>query len=343
MNIELILIAVLFGVIGFSASYYLNGYLYNAFRNNKMYDPIVSRSSHKEKATRSGGMALFFTFCVCYGLGKGVYSMSVDLYALIAFIFIALTGMADDFFSIKYREKFFLQVFAAIVLLQSGIYIDSFHGIFCLYEIPVLASYLITVFVFIVVVNAFNLIDGIDGLAALLSIKFFVLIGGIIAVSSAEMNLVVPSIVGGVTGFLFFNFNPLKKVFLGDTGALLLGSVIAFFIFYILDQDSYIITDSLISRPLLVVLLIIYPLADTLRASLIRMYKGKSPFLADRVHLHHRLIDKGMSHWGASTIILIMSISVVIIGFVLSSFFSLTICCLIILAYLTGLYYLFFN
>ena len=343
MNIELVLIVVLFGFIGFSVSYYLNGYLYNAFKSNKMYDPIVSRSSHKEKATRSGGMALFFTFCVCYGLGKGVYSMSVDLYALIAFIFIALTGMADDFFSIKYREKFFLQVFAAIVLLQSGIYIDSFHGIFGLYEIPILASYLITIFVFIVVVNAFNLIDGIDGLAALLSIKFFVLIGGIIAVSSAEMNLVVPSIVGAVTGFLFFNFNPLKKVFLGDTGALLLGSVIAFFIFYILDQDSYIITDSLISRPLLVVLLIIYPLADTLRASLIRMYKGQSPFLADRVHLHHRLIDKGISHWGASTIILIMSVSVVIIGFVLSSFFSLTICCLIILAYLTGLYYLFFN
>ena len=308
-----------------------------------MYDPIVSRSSHKEKATRSGGMALFFAFCVCYGLGKGVYSMSVDLYALIAFIFIALTGMADDLFTIKYREKFFLQLFAAIVLLQSGIYIDSFHGIFGLYEIPLLASYLITVFVFIVIVNAFNLIDGIYGLAALLSIKFFVLIGGIIAVSSAEMNLVVPSIVGAVTGFLFFNFNPSKKVFLGDTGALLLGSVIAFFIFYILDNDSYIITDSLISRPLLVVLLIIYPLADTLRASLIRMYKGQSPFLADRVHLHHRLIDKGMSHWGASTIILIMSTSVVILGFVLSSFFSLTICCLLILAYLAGLYYLFFN
>ena len=308
-----------------------------------MFDPIVSRSSHKEKATRSGGMALFFTFCVCYGLGKGVYSMSVDLYALIAFIFIALTGLADDFFSIKYREKFFLQVFAAIVLLQSENYIDSFHGIFGLYEIPLLASYLITIFVFIVVVNAFNLIDGIDGLAALLSVKFFVLIGGIIAVSSAEMNLVVPSIVGSVTGFLYFNFNPSKKVFLGDTGALLLGSMIAFFIFYILDKDSYIITDSLISRPLLVILLIIYPLADTLRASLIRMYKGQSPFLADRVHLHHRLIDKGISHWGASTIILIMSVSVVIIGFVLSSFFSLTICCLLILAYLTTLYYMFFN
>ena len=90
--------------------------------------------------------------------------MSIDLYALISFIFIALTGMADDFFSIKYREKFFLQVFAAIVLIQSGIYINSFHGIFGIFEIPVWASYIISVFVFIVIVNAFNLIDGIDGL-----------------------------------------------------------------------------------------------------------------------------------------------------------------------------------
>jgi len=309
-----------------------------------MYDPIVSRSSHNEKATRSGGMALFFTFCICYGFGKAVYSMSVDLYALIAWIFIALTGMADDFFSIKYREKFFLQVFAAIIMLQSGIYIDSFHGVFGINEIPIWASYIVSIFIFIVVVNAFNLIDGIDGLSALLSIKFFLLVAGIITISSKEMSLVIPSIVGSITGFLFFNFNPVKKVFLGDTGALLLGSVIAFFIFYILNSDNYIITDDFISRPLIVILLIIYPLADTLRASLIRMYKGKSPFLADRVHLHHRLIDKGYNHWGASTLILGLSITVVMVGvFASSLIMSLTVCSLIVLIYLVVLYYIFFN
>ena len=343
MNFELILLELLFALIGLSASYYLNGYLYAAFKSNKMYDPIVSRSSHNEKATRSGGMALFFTFCICYGLGKAIYSMSVDLYALIAFIFIALTGMADDFFSIKYREKFFLQVFAAIVLLQSGVYIDSFHGVFGIYEIPIWASYIVSVFVFIVIVNAFNLIDGIDGLSALLSIKFFLLTGGIITIASKEMYLVIPSVVGAIAGFLFFNFNPSKKVFLGDTGALLLGSLITFFIFYILDSENYIITDDFISRPLMVVLLIIYPLADTLRASLIRMYKGRSPFLADRVHLHHRLIDKGLSHYGASTLILMLSISVLLLGFLLSSLFSLSICSMLIFVYLTIVYYVFFN
>tara|TARA_B100001093_G_scaffold122480_1_gene115198 strand:- start:3790 stop:4809 length:1020 start_codon:yes stop_codon:yes gene_type:complete len=338
-----ILLEILFLVIGFSGSYYLNGYLYATFKKNKMYDPIVTRSSHREKATRSGGMALFFTFCICYGLGKAVYSMSIDQYALIAFIFIALTGMADDFFSIKYREKFFLQVFAAIVLIQSGIYINSFHGVFGIFEIPIWASYIISVFVFIVIVNAFNLIDGIDGLSALLSIKFFVLIGTLITITSNEMYLVIPSVVGAITGFLIFNFNPYKKVFLGDTGALLLGSLIAFFIFYILDKNTYIITDDLISRPLMVILLIIYPLSDTLRASVIRMYKGQSPFVADRVHLHHRLLDKGMSHWYASLSILIMSMSIIFMGFILSSFFGLTFTCLLLLFYMTVLYYLFFN
>ena len=343
MNTEIVLLEILFLIIGFSGSYFLNGYLYVTFKQNKMYDPIVSRSSHREKATRSGGMALFFTFCICYGLGKAVYSMSIDLYALISFIFIALTGMADDFFSIKYREKFFLQVFAAIVLIQSGIYINSFHGIFGIFEIPVWASYIISVFVFIVIVNAFNLIDGIDGLSALLSIKFFVLIGALITITSNDMYLVIPSVIGAITGFLFFNFNPAKKVFLGDTGALLLGSIIAFFVFYILDNDTYVITDDLISRPLMIILLIIYPLTDTLRASIIRMYKGRSPFVADRVHLHHRLIDKGMSHWGASLSILIMSISIIFLGFVFSSFFSLALSCLLIFFYMIGLFYLFFN
>ena len=157
------------------------------------------------------------------------------------------------------------------------------------------------------------------------------------------MYLVIPSVVGAIAGFLFFNFNPSKKVFLGDTGALLLGSVIAFFIFYILDSENYIITDDFISRPLMVILLIIYPLADTLRASLIRMYKGRSPFLADRVHLHHRLIDKGLSHYGASTLILMLSISVLLLGFLLSSLFSLSICSMLIFVYLTIVYYVFFN
>ena len=333
----------IFFFVSLGMSLYLNGYLNKSFNLNKMFDPITERSSHRINATRSGGLAMFFTLCLCYGIGKATALIDINLYALLCFCLIALIGVGDDLFNIKYREKFFLQVFAGIVLLQSGYMIDSFHGIFGIEELPYAVSVAISLFVFIVVVNSLNLIDGIDGLASLLSLKFFFVIGAILSVSSKEMELVVPAIAGALVGFLAYNFNPNKKVFLGDTGSLLLGSVMAFFIFYTLKSSSFIVTDGYMSRPLFVILLLIYPLADTLRAFVIRVYKKQSPFVADRIHLHHRLLNKGVSHWKASVTILISSISVLLVGFLLSQVFALGITVMILFVYLSVLYYTVFK
>ena len=333
----------LFFLLALGLSLYLNKYLNKSFNLNKMFDPITDRSSHRLNATRSGGLAMFFAFCICYGVGKATGLIEINLYALLCFCLIALIGVGDDLFKLKYREKFFLQVFAGIVLLQSGMYIDSFHGIFGIEELPYAASVAVSLFVFIVVVNSLNLIDGIDGLASVLSLKFFLVMGAILSVSSKEMELVVPVIVGSTVGFLSYNFNPNKKVFLGDTGALLLGSVMSFFIFYTLNTSSFIVTDDYISRPLFVVLLLIYPLADTLRAFVIRVFKKRSPFVADRIHLHHRLLNKGISHWRASVTILISSISVLLAGLLLSQVFPLGITVMILFVYLSILYYTVFK
>ena len=333
----------LFFLLALGLSLYLNKYLNKSFNLNKMFDPITDRSSHRLNATRSGGLAMFFAFCICYGVGKATGLIEINLYALLCFCLIALIGVGDDLFKLKYREKFFLQLFAGIVLLQSGMYIDSFHGIFGIEELPYEASVAVSLFVFIVVVNSLNLIDGIDGLASVLSLKFFLVMGAILSVSSKEMELVVPVIVGSTVGFLSYNFNPNKKVFLGDTGSLLLGSVMSFFIFYTLNTSSFIVTDGYISRPLFVVLLLIYPLADTMRAFVIRVYKKQSPFVADRIHLHHRLLNKGISHWRASVTILISSISVLLAGFLLSQVFPLGITVMILFVYLSILYYTVFK
>ena len=333
----------LFFFLALGLSLYLNKYLNKSFNLNKMFDPIIDRSSHRLNATRSGGLAMFFTFCVCYGVGKATGLIEINLYALLCFCLVALIGVGDDLFNLKYREKFFLQVFAGIVLLQSGYMIDSFHGVFGIQEIPYSLSVAVSLFVFIVVVSSLNLIDGIDGLASLLSLKFFFVIGAILSVSSKEMELVVPAVVGALVGFLAYNFNPNKKVFLGDTGSLLLGSVMAFFIFYTLNSSSFIVTDGYMSRPLFVILLLIYPLADTLRAFVIRIYKKQSPFVADRIHLHHRLLNKGISHWRASVTILISSISILLVGFLLSQVFALSITVIIVFVYLSILYYTVFK
>jgi UDP-GlcNAc:undecaprenyl-phosphate GlcNAc-1-phosphate transferase len=333
----------LFFFLALGLSLYLNRYLNISFNLNKMFDPITERSSHRLNATRSGGLAVFFTLCVCYGVGKATRLMEINLYALICFCLVALIGVGDDLFNIKYREKFFLQLFAGVVLLQSGYFIDSFHGVFGIQETPYAISAIVSLFVFIVIVNSMNLIDGVDGLASLLCLKFFFVIGAMLSVSSKEMELVVPALAGTLAGFLAYNFNPNRKVFLGDTGSLLMGSIMAFFTFYTLNSSSYVVTDDYMSRPLFMVLLLIYPLTDTLRAFVIRVYKKQSPFVADRIHLHHRLLEKGFSHWRASATILILSISVLLAGFLLSQIFSLGITVMILFVYLSVLYYTVFK
>ena len=340
INLLSILLFLLFsGII----SYFLNGYIYSVFSNNKIIDPINSRSSHRSKATRSGGLSVFLSISLSLAIAGSVSEILLEPYAYISVLFMALTGIADDFFNVRYREKFFLQLFAGFLLLQSGYLINSFYGVFGVFEIPQWLSIIVTLFVFLIIVNALNLIDGLDGLASLISLKFMIVMGGVIMVSSSEMFLFFPIIIGALLGFLLHNFSSVKKVFLGDTGSLFIGSVMAFFVIYVLDSSNQIVTDSYISRPLFCVLLLIYPLTDTLRAILLRSYRNKSPFVADRIHLHHRLADKGYLHWEASIIIFTLSVLILSINLFLFQFIGLTLCILLTLALLLTFFYLIFK
>ena len=162
--------------IGTISSAFLNDYLYDFFSKRKLYDPINFRSSHNEKATRSGGPAIFLTLCFCYGVGRAFLDLDINLFSLIACCFIALVGFFDDLFDVYYVEKFALQIFAGIILIQSDVYINNFHGVFGIYQISELTAYIVSLFVFLVTTNSLNLIDGIDGLTGLISAKFFIII-----------------------------------------------------------------------------------------------------------------------------------------------------------------------
>ena len=343
MTSSILFLGSLFGLLSAITSYFLNKYIYGIFSNNKIIDPITSRSSHRSKATRSGGLSVFLSICICFAIASSTNSLVVNPYALLGIIFMALTGIADDFFNVRYREKFFLQIFSGIVLLQAGYEINSFHGIFGVYDLPSWLATIVTLFVYIIIVNAINLIDGLDGLASLLLIKFFVVVGGVVMVGTSDMALFFPITVGALMGFLLHNFSSVNKVFLGDTGSLFMGSVMAFFIFYIMDSSSQIVIDAYISRPLFCVLLLIYPLTDTLRVILIRSYKRRSPFVADRIHLHHRLADKGYEHWEASLLIFFLSISLLSINLFLFQYIGLSLCVLFSLALMFVSFFMFFR
>ena len=315
-------------ILGLITSLFLNGYLNNFFLRRKLYDPINKRSSHKNKATRSGGAAIFLTLCFCYGLGRAFLDLDINLFSLIACCFVAFIGFFDDLFDVYYVEKFALQIFSGIILIQSDVYINNFHGIFGVYEISDLTAYIVSLFVFLVITNSLNLIDGIDGLAGLMALKFFIAVSFIIfftesnlysfEVNKESMLAYSLTLIGALIGFLIFNFKSHKKVFLGDFGSLLIGSIITYFIFSILHSDNQVVTDNWVNRSLISVLLLIYPLTDTLRVYILRAKSGNSPFLPDRMHLHHKLIDKGYSHVKASIMITILSISVLIFGFGIS-------------------------
>ncbi len=355
-----------YSILGLITSLFLNGYLNEFFRRRRLFDPVNTRSSHKNRATRSGGAAIFLTLCFCYGIGRAFLDLDINLFSLIACCFVAIIGFFDDLFEIYYVEKFALQVFAGIILIQSDVYINNFHGVLGIYEISELNSYIISLFVFLVITNSLNLIDGIDGLAGLISLKFFIVISVIIyftdpdsysfQVSKQSMLAYSLTLIGALLAFLIFNFRSDKKVFLGDFGSLLIGSVITYFIFSALHSENQLITDNWINRSLICVLLLIYPLTDTLRVYLLRAKSGNSPFLPDRRHLHHKLIDKGYSHVKASILISLLSISVLVFGFGVSFFIweiglssilfegvNLITTISIILIYMIFLYYKFFE
>ena len=355
-----------YSILGLITSLFLNGYLNNFFLSRRLFDPINKRSSHKNKATRSGGAAIFLTLCFCYGIGRAFLDLDINLFSLIACCFVAFIGFFDDLFDVYYVEKFALQVFAGIILIQSDVYINNFHGILGIYEISELTAYIISLFVFLVITNSLNLIDGIDGLAGLISLKFFIAMSVIIyftepgfysfEVSKQSMLSYSLTLIGALIGFLIFNFRSEKKVFLGDFGSLLIGSVITYFIFSILHSGNQIVTDQWVNRSLIAVLLLIYPLTDTLRVYILRAKSGNSPFLPDRRHMHHKLIDKGYSHVKASILIALLSISIFVVGFGVSFLIweidlssilfegaNLIITVFIILAFMTLLYYKVFD
>ena len=170
-------------------SFILSFLLKKWFVNLKKFDKINSRSVHKNKATKTGGITIFFTIFIFssyyYLKSNQIYDFSLLIPLGIMFI----VGVYDDFYDANFKLKFFLQIIVSKILIDYGLVIDNFHGVFGIYEIPRITSQLFTVFVFLVIVNAFNFIDGVDGLAITESIKVILIIEYISEIRTPLYNL----------------------------------------------------------------------------------------------------------------------------------------------------------
>ena len=282
------------------------------FTRLQKFDAINHRSVHKSKATKTGGMAVFFTlflFSTYYYLfGIQLYDFSLLIPLGIMFIM----GVYDDFYNADFKLKFFLQIIVAKILIDQGLVIDNFHGVLGLQEIPRLAAQLFTVFVFLVIVNAINFIDGIDGLAITESIKVILVVEFFSLHPTPFFELGMMT-VSGLLPLYYFNFKKEYKVFLGDAGSLFLGTFIAIYLFHVLGSEYSLKTQFSTNKPLLTMSLIVYPLVDLLRVFFIRIRNKKSPFSPDQNHIHHLILKKGVSH--IAIVIIIQSLSILFLLF----------------------------
>jgi UDP-N-acetylmuramyl pentapeptide phosphotransferase/UDP-N-acetylglucosamine-1-phosphate transferase len=221
--------------------------------------------------------------------------------------------------------------------------IDSFHGVLGIYEIPYVASILFTVFVFIVIINGINLIDGIDGLAAGVSILISFTMGLWFLLSEIIPYAIMCFImVGSLSAFFYFNvFGKNNKIFLGDAGSLIVGMAIAVFtINFLENQPGFLDFVAVGTSPAIAFGILIIPLFDSLRVFILRLSQGRSPFSADRQHLHHILLDLGFPHLNATLMLISANLFFILLSLVLQPINNSVVLIILQITLATGLSYM---
>lgn len=305
---------VLFFVAVFILSSMLHFGVQKLFINYKRFDDINHRSSHNTLATRTGGIGLFFSLLIVslYYYFQGIELFDYSLFVPLSIMFVV--GVYDDFYNADFKLKFLLQIIVAKILIDQGYVISNYYGLFGLYEVSWLLAQASTVFVFLVVVNAINFIDGIDGLAISQVFKTLVIIE-VFSVEFTPLYSMGLTLVLAILPLYYFNFKRKRKVFLGDSGSLLLGTVVSIYAFYLLSEN-YTINQSLsINKTLLSVIVLVYPLIDLIRVFVIRLKNKKSPFEPDQNHLHHFFLKKTKSQFYSVLIILLIDFFILSLTF----------------------------
>jgi UDP-GlcNAc:undecaprenyl-phosphate GlcNAc-1-phosphate transferase len=303
-------------------------------RTRHLYDDVGHfRKQHDHGIPRLGGVAIFVSFTVTLLLFSIIDNSIPISYLLVASIILFIMGVKDDLSGVNPSTKFLIQFIVATILVVLGkIRFTSMYGIFGIYDIPYLASAILSILFIILIINAFNLIDGIDGLAGTTCIivngTFSILF---ISIKHYELAAVSLTLVGAVFGFLRFNLTP-AKIFMGDAGSLLIGLISAILAVRFIELNKFTAnaTAPIVSAPALTFAILMGPIFDTLRVFVLRIVNGKSPFSADRNHIHHRILRLGYNHMQTTLMLGALNIALIIIVFVFADLGNFTLMLLIL-------------
>lgn len=305
-------------ITAFSLTYFAIPSIIHIAKIKNLSDKPNERSSHTGAVPNLGGIAIFAAVLFSIVLWTP-FSIFGDLqYILCAFIIIFLIGAKDDIDPIAPSKKLIGQLLAASILVfKSNIKLTSLYGVFGMHDLPEWVVIPLSIFTIIVIINAFNLIDGINGLSGSIGALISLVLGSwFFLVDRMELAIVALSLAGAIFAFLKYNITP-AKIFMGDTGSLLLGIVcsilaLEFIEFHNLQPNHQYAFNSV---PAVAIGILILPLFDTARVFTMRAMRGKSPFYPDRTHIHHLLIDYGFSHMQATSILVGVNVFFIMIAF----------------------------
>lgn len=284
-----------------------------------LFEPFGDRKIHTKIIPPMGGVAIFIGFTISSIIATDGISFDALKYIIASVIIMFFIGLKDDLMDISARKKLIVQIFAAVILITLGnVRFTYLHGIFGTEELGYLTSLILTIFAMVVIINSFNLIDGIDGLASGLAMLAATAFGiWFFVAGNTQFSILSFALVGSLAGFFIYNvFGNRNKLFMGDTGSLIIGLVISALVVKFNEFNINVFESHAISAaPAVSFAIIIVPLVDTLRVMTIRIYNKLSPFTPDNNHIHHRLLALVSSHLKVTLIII--SINIVIICFAL--------------------------
>lgn len=299
----------------------------NVSIKKRLFDRPNHRKVHNGTVPRLGGFAFLPVIVMTLGItlvmpaaytdntsiyftGEFLKSLPDILVLLGTMTIMFLTGLFDDLMGLKYGMKFLTQILCAVILVEAGVCILDFNDLFGISHLSLVMGKILTGLIIIYVINGLNLIDGIDGLASGICVIALGFYGTVLYIETSYI-LSLLAWTGAAIMAVFWVFNVFgsrrrhTKIFMGDIGSLSMGLLLAFMVAEVGNSSTTVAAWGL--RPMILALSpLVLPLFDVIRVFCLRIYRGKSPFLPDKCHVHHMMLSIGLSMRSAMLLLLII-------------------------------------
>lgn len=322
LDLYKILVFSIFFTAGFFITYFLTPVVIQVVKVKRLYEKLSERSSHSVHVPSFGGVTFYVVFIIAISVAEQFFMIGRAVYLVPAATIMFVVGLKDDLTGISPFNKIMAQIMATTLLfLSTDFQITDLHGFLGLHNASPLLVVPLSYAVVIFFINAFNLIDGIDGLASSLAAFYFTAFACTFLILKDWALLSVSiCLVGVFIAFLRYNLSTDKKIFMGDTGSLFIGFILVSFVIHLMASDfsgKLVLKDANLGVFLIALLFI--PVLDSIRVFIARAVEGRSPFSPDRNHIHHLLMDRyNLSHRQTTARILLINIMVCLLFWAVS-------------------------